>query len=121
MQRKGFTLVELLVVIAIIAILAGLLLPALSKAKGHGQKIACGNNLRQWAIAGLFYASENEDMLPREKAKASTQKWSDVEMPSNTDVWYNALGKYINVDPLCSFAGSPERRAEYYSKRSIYH
>ena len=72
-------------------------------------------------MAGLFYASENEDVLPREKANASTQKWIDVEKPSNSDVWYNALSKYIKIDPLCNYAASPQGRAEYYSRRSIYH
>lgn len=103
-SSRGFTLIELLVVIAIIAILAGMLLPALSKSKSKAQGIFCMNNHRQLMLAWKMYADDSNDEIPYAYVSAGN--------PRSPYAWVQGIlnyssGNRSNYDPAVDIKRSP--------------
>ena len=95
--RIGFTLIELLVVIGIISILAALLMPAVSKAKGKALDIKCISDLRQIGIALCIYADENQGRLPFAERLPTTPVDPTHVLPRIVDVLSNYVAGAVVV------------------------
>ena len=102
---QGFTLIELLVVIAIIAILAGMLLPVLSRARRHARGVDCISSMRQVSLGIFFYSGDNAEFLPGQEwkdASGTTFRISAASWQYTTDLRGRSLavGTTIDGQPL---------------------
>jgi len=127
-KTAGFTLIELLVVIAIIAILAAMLLPALSRARSKAQRAACLSNLKQWGLADNMYLDDNDQTFPYPRfqdyagtADQDNPVWLSIPTYHNQhqgdDVWFNALPSYVANKPMYAWAYQP---TYFYGSKSIF-
>jgi prepilin-type N-terminal cleavage/methylation domain-containing protein/prepilin-type processing-associated H-X9-DG protein len=106
-SRRGFTLIELLVVIAIIAVLIGLLLPAVQKVREAASRMKCSNNLKQLAIAVHSYHDANNQIPPNAQVIAYSISGDAVLPGSQTWTWIARILPYIEQNNLATAYNIP--------------
>ena len=106
-RRHAFTLIELLVVVAIIAILAAILLPVLTRAKGKADNITCISHLKQLGIAARLYAEDNNSLLPFAELLPSNPTDPKNPLPRISDALARYVGKTVGTNAALSVFKCP--------------
>lgn len=124
--RGAFTLIELLMVISIIAVLAGMLLPAVGRVRDQAKSVQCQNALRQIGMAGITYADEKDGLIP--------MCWDTTHYPGNEGSWFVFLAPYVDgfkstvganpnfgdIDQRSVFGGCPAWRNQVSNWSSLW-
>ena len=110
--QRAFTLIELLVVIAIIAILASLLLPALSKAKQKAWSVSCVSNEKQIGLGLRMFADDNEERYPKSGGSIT---WNRTDPESPTNGWMQQVYSYVQNTNVYNCPGNKYRGVPFYA------